>query len=349
MNYLISIVVPIYNMGMSIEKCVKSLIKQSYKNIEIILVDDGSNDNSLEVCYKLSKTDRRIRVLHTENRGSGPARNYGISEARGKYVCFPDADDYYEENAVLDMLDAMKIGDNDFIIAGFKSLDTTGAIISEKNYDSKIVNGEEVRKNFHHYIGGEEAFGINGAPWNKMYDLNLIKKYKIEFPSLRRHQDTAFIFQYLTYVKQICFINKTVYVHYLNDLKKEWDKYPLNYIDSVVGLRKIQRTTVFLWNPNNKIVFEKLTKGYISNIIKSMELCISDKFKGKDKIKYIKNILEITNLKNIKQPKCLNYYQRLVLKNISKNNYIQTIILIYLKVMLEKYGVILWIKRVKNL
>ena len=95
---LVSIVVPVYNMGNSLEVCVDSLLKQKYYNIEIVLVDDGSRDNSLEVCYKLQKRDSRIQVYHTENRGSGPARNTGIEKATGRYIYFPDADDKLEED-----------------------------------------------------------------------------------------------------------------------------------------------------------------------------------------------------------------------------------------------------------
>ena len=78
MEELVSIVVPVYNMGTSIKICVESLIKQSYKNIEILLVDDGSTDNSLQVCKKFEEVDKRVRVFHTENHGGGPARNYAF-------------------------------------------------------------------------------------------------------------------------------------------------------------------------------------------------------------------------------------------------------------------------------
>ena len=110
MEELVSIVVPVYNMGTSIKICVESLIKQSYKNIEILLVDDGSTDNSLQVCKKFEEVDKRVRVFHTENHGAGPARNYGIKNAKGRYICFPDADDLYEENAVSAIVQAMSNG-----------------------------------------------------------------------------------------------------------------------------------------------------------------------------------------------------------------------------------------------
>ena len=97
---LVSIVVPIYNMGNTLERCVNSLLYQSYSNIEILLIDDGSTDNSLEICNELKKKDSRILVYHTENRGSGPARNTGIENANGRYIYFPDADDKLEKDSI---------------------------------------------------------------------------------------------------------------------------------------------------------------------------------------------------------------------------------------------------------
>ena len=91
----LSIVIPVYNMGAVLEKGVNILTKSNYNDYEIILVDDGSTDNSLDVCKKLQQINDKIQVIHTENQGSGPARNEGIRAAKGKYIYFPDADDYF--------------------------------------------------------------------------------------------------------------------------------------------------------------------------------------------------------------------------------------------------------------
>lgn len=348
MEDLVSVVVPVYNMGTSIEVCVQSLIKQSYKNIEIILVDDGSTDNSLQECEKLKKIDNRVRVFHTENQGSGPARNYGIKNAKGRYICFPDADDLYEEIAVMAMVNAMNEGQNDFVVAGFISLDGNGKKVTQRRYQDKEISGEQMRKNYDKYIGENEALGINGAPWNKLYDLKIIRENEITFPKLRRHQDTAFIFRYLCYVKNIHFIEENVYIHYVNDLKKEWDKYPINYIESVVGLRKIQEDTVFTWNPDNKLVCDKLNQGYISNTVKAIELSLSHKFnlKHRERIEYVKKVIRYSNILSIETPECLGKYQRIVLNEIKKSHYIRVLLIIYLKVFVEKRGGLLLVKKV---
>ena len=133
----VSIIVPVFNMAGSLERCVSSLTAQDYENIEIILVDDGSTDNTLSVCQRLSEADARITVFHTENRGAGPARNYGISVATGRYALFPDADDYLEPKAISTMTDAMKDG-VDLVICGYKSIIPPKNIVHIKNSPTEL-------------------------------------------------------------------------------------------------------------------------------------------------------------------------------------------------------------------
>ncbi|MBO4309905.1 MAG: glycosyltransferase family 2 protein [Lachnospiraceae bacterium] len=100
MDSLVSVIVPVYNSTAYLKRCVDAIVSQTYKNLEILLVDDGSTDDSLSICRDYEKKDSRVRVFHKENGGSSSARNIGISEAKGEYICFCDSDDYYEENIV---------------------------------------------------------------------------------------------------------------------------------------------------------------------------------------------------------------------------------------------------------
>ena len=103
---LISIIVPVYNVELYIEDCLKSLINQTYKNIEIIIVIDGSTDESEKICEKYRLLDNRILIIRQVNKGLSEARNTGIKHARGKYVIFVDSDDWLEKSAVFDLLEA---------------------------------------------------------------------------------------------------------------------------------------------------------------------------------------------------------------------------------------------------
>ena len=98
MSDLISIIIPVYNVEKYLERCVKSVINQTYKNLEIILVDDGAKDNSGKMCDELSKLDSRIKVIHKENGGLSDARNFGLKIATGDYIGFVDSDDYIADD-----------------------------------------------------------------------------------------------------------------------------------------------------------------------------------------------------------------------------------------------------------
>lgn len=112
---LISVVVPIYNVEKYIEKCIDSIINQTYTNLEIILVDDGSPDKCGKICDEYAKRDKRIKVIHKENGGVSSARNIGLDNLNGEYVTFIDADDYISNNYCEELLNALKTENADCV------------------------------------------------------------------------------------------------------------------------------------------------------------------------------------------------------------------------------------------
>ena len=121
-NKLISIIVPIYNVEQYLTKCVESLINQTYKNIEIILVDDGSTDNSGIIADRLAKKDARIKIFHKENGGLSDARNYGVNKASSDLIMFIDSDDYYELFAVEYLVRVQERYNSDLVASGLESV-----------------------------------------------------------------------------------------------------------------------------------------------------------------------------------------------------------------------------------
>ena len=346
---LVSIVVPVYNMGNSLEVCVNSLISQSYSNLEIILVDDGSKDNSLEVCNILKKKDGRIRVIHTENRGSGPARNTGIKNANGRYIYFPDADDYLEKNTISILVEAMSNGKYDLIVFGYKSIDKNGKLVLLKQYPKMEKKGSKIRQNYSDYVAASRKYGIQGAPWNKFFDLSLIKRNSIEYPSLRRHQDECFISRYMCYSQNVRFIDSVLYIHIMNDLKKEWDKYPIDYLESVIGLYNIKCETILSWNEDDLLTKTIINHEYICNVIKSLEMIYSPKmnFNKKSKLEWFYNQVQKSNIMNIQIPYTLQIYQRTILTLIRKNWIYLVLIIMKFKIEIEKIGLLSLLRKMK--
>ena len=133
---LVSVIVPVYNMEKYLEKCLKSIIDQTYKKIEIIIVNDGSTDSSIEICNKFKENDNRIKIITKKNAGLGMARNTGLENANGEYVYFIDSDDYIEETLIEDNIKLIKEYKLDIV--------TFGAILFEEN--EKII--KEIRPIF---------------------------------------------------------------------------------------------------------------------------------------------------------------------------------------------------------
>lgn len=212
-NSLVTIVVPIYNVEKYLRKCLNSIVNQTYKNIEIICIDDGSPDNSIDILNEFAQKDERIKIIRQENQGLSGARNTGINNAIGKYIMFIDSDDWIELNMVELMINKIEKENLDLVICG------TFNNISEKEY--QVNNLKEIKENIKNKIDGISYFKIvtsktnlfTASSCNKIYRLNLIKEKKILFPEKRLYEDLFFSFQYLINSLNVNVIEKPLY-HY---------------------------------------------------------------------------------------------------------------------------------------
>lgn len=347
MDELVSIVVPVYNTGRRLIKCIGSLINQTYKSIEIILVDDGSTDDSLDVCHNLASEDNRIVVIHTSNQGSGPARNAGIEAAAGRYVYFPDADDLVAQNAIEILVNAM-INECDLVVFGFSNISFDGKkVMREKRYVDSIQDADSIRNDYYNYLGSEREYSIQGAPWNKFFSLSIIKDNNVRFPPLRRHQDEAFIGRYMCYSKRVHFIEDVLYNYYTNDLKLEWQKYPKDYIDSVTGLYQIRKETILTWNSEDKKTHESITCEFICKAIKAFELSYSPKMglNMRSRRIWLAHQIDSIGILDIKAPDSLGEYQKIIINLIHKRRIRLLLFIFWMKVLAEKSLVKSTIKR----
>ena len=192
-NALVSIIIPAYNTEKYIYRAIESSIRQTYKNIEIIIIDDGSTDNTLKAAQKYNY-DNRVRIFQQDNNGVSSARNYGIREAKGEYIIFLDSDDWLEDNAVEILLDLQVKYPDKFICAGKYNVDIdpkTGNFIRTRNiktdeYDGKIFNSLESLKI------------ILSSPHSKMYRSDIIRKYNLTFKEdIHIGEDQIFNFYYM--------------------------------------------------------------------------------------------------------------------------------------------------------
>lgn len=155
MEDLISIIVPVYNVEKYLDRCMESIVNQTYQNLEILLIDDGSTDNSGQKCDEWAKKDSRIKVIHKENGGVSSARNIGLEEATGKYIGFVDSDDYIDENMYEIMHKEIKKEKINFVICDVHIVSSNNEMnnIETNEYEFEIINKIQVLEKFYPYTG----------------------------------------------------------------------------------------------------------------------------------------------------------------------------------------------------
>ena len=219
----ISVIVSIYNIEKYIARAVESICTQTYKNLEIILVDDGSTDNSGKICDEFAKKDTRIKVLHKENGGLSSARNEGIKIVTGDYIAFVDGDDWIDTSMYEDMLKAIQTYDADIAICNYKAVGREHTIDTSTE-DIAVFEGRETLKVF---VEEDENYQIQNAAWNKLYKRNLMGE--LRFPEGRLFEDIVYTTKLLVGSKRAVYINKAYY------------NYVFDRSDSIMNSKKVER------------------------------------------------------------------------------------------------------------
>lgn len=233
MSDLVSIIIPVYNAEVYLQRCVTSLLRQTYKQIEIILVDDGSPDNSGTICDEYAKIDKRVRVIHKANGGAATARNKGLDEARGKYICFVDADDYVsceyietlynllvENNADIAQCDYLLTfkGDSQMpqekkIISNYTAIEMLKLFQIENDFRIKIV-----------------------VVWNKIYKREIFDD--IRFPEGIIYEDEAIIPKILFKAKRITDTTEKLCAYFMSENSVMRSGFSLKRLDYLSALQE---------------------------------------------------------------------------------------------------------------
>lgn len=241
MKTKISVIVPIYKAENYLRKCVDSILNQTYKNLEIILVDDGSPDGSGAICDEYAKKDKRVVVIHKKNAGVSAARNSGLDIAKGDYVAFVDSDDYVDEKMYEALVGAFEKTKADLVICDHYSV-CGDKILSKSKHEtaSFYKNNEKDRP----ILFGACNININ-APWNKLYKMKLINHRFDENCSYG--EDQKFNLDYITNCSVIHYLNLPLY-YYITNHSLLTPKAHANFIERQLMLAKYRLK--FLQNNN---------------------------------------------------------------------------------------------------
>ncbi|CDE24502.1 glycosyltransferase group 2 family protein [Clostridium sp. CAG:440] len=242
MKDLISIIVPIYNVEKYLNKCIESIVNQTYENIEIILIDDGSNDNSGIICDEYAKKDNRIIVVHKENGGVSSARNKGLKIAKGEWISFVDADDWIEQTFCQTLLNKVTQEQADIALCGYNR-------ITDNRIEKINANNQEVFLNSNEYL----VKSLNPQTGFGFCHMKLIKKEVLKSISFNERievgEDALFNIQLSTYIKKAVFLKQPLYNYRINN-QSVVKRYDENYANKYLKSMKIIEE--YIWQEYNE-------------------------------------------------------------------------------------------------
>lgn len=245
----LSVIIPIYNAEKFLSRCIESIINQTFQDLEIILVNDGSTDNSLTICKKYADRDKRIIIVDKINEGSGPTRNAGIQVARGEYLAFPDSDDRMELDAYEKCMKIIDDTNVHLLVFGMKTevyndnLNKVERIVLDNIPEREYRTSEEFRNNWAWLYQNMDM----GSPCNKIYRKSIIDEYNLKFPNLRRMQDGVFNMYYCDKISSFKSINQNYFIRTWHNREFQRKKMPANFIDCAITHHRTLEETLIRW------------------------------------------------------------------------------------------------------
>ena len=211
-----SVIICIYNLSQWINRSVNFILRQDFLDYEILLIDDGSTDESASICYDLEKKYSNIRLISQNNQGVGYARNAGIKNAKGKYICFFDLDDKIHNDWLENIYKLIDNKNPDFLIYSYKELNPKLNVKNAFKFEDRIYESNtEIKTNFIDKLSGIKF--NNGFVWNKVYKRDFLLSNNIQFPALRIQQDEVFNHTVYKYANSLITSSKILYDYYIYD------------------------------------------------------------------------------------------------------------------------------------
>ena len=312
---LVSIIVPIYNVEKYLSKCIESLLGQTMENLEIVLINDGSLDNSLSICYEYAKKDERVRVIDKKNEGVAAARNTGLEEAKGNYIGFVDPDDWIEEDMYRSMYQKLIETNSEICFCNYSKDDKLGSSPRLLKIKKESLNRQEIIDEIiANMIGIDDLMPkynyIMGCVWRCLYKKEFIDKYELRFKrGVSIMEDLVFTVEALLKCQAIC-IDKGVWYHYRRNPKSALHTYNprmwedqiyvhrlleellleeglAEYMANRLDLRYIGMAFSAIYNATNKTTEESKTQ-IKQRMIRIRQICGDDRLKlALDRVKPI--------------------------------------------------------------
>lgn len=233
---LVSVIIPVYNTEKFLHKCINSVLTQTLKDIEVLLINDGSTDDSGKICNEYAHKDKRVHVMHIQNQGVSHARNKGLEAAKGKYISFVDSDDWIDADMIEVLYQLIQTSHADLSTCGYVIEDENGNIIYKINEESTyILNKWDALSS----LFDDKYYRYKGNLWDKLYNKDIIERNRLRFnEQIYYNEDRLFIFQYLNFCYSATYIT-IPYYHYImrsssamNSYQKTYNKNMCTFMDA---------------------------------------------------------------------------------------------------------------------
>lgn len=276
----ISIIIPVYNTKIYLKQCLDSVINQTFKDIEIICIDDGSTDGSLDILQSYAKQDKRFVILKQEHKGAGEARNNGMNIAKGKYIQFLDSDDWFELNMLENMYNNAEKYSTDILVCSSRKVDDSGNIIEKDNPNSPInLAITPINKVFCAREYKQNIFTLfTPILWNKLYLKDFLHSNNIKFSKLKIYEDVPFVHSSVICADKIFVLNKEFINYRYNRAGSLANLRPSKTIEVVKSCIELKQ---FLEQKNLFKEFEDAYNLALKNHIQSeISFCNSEQYKS---------------------------------------------------------------------
>lgn len=326
----VSIILPVYNSEKNIQKTIDSVLNQTYKDYELIIVNDGSTDNTKNMCLeKQQENKNKIIYIEQENNGVSCARNCGINKAQGKYIMFIDSDDIYEKYMIEKMVEVLENTENELGVCGYNRINEKNGSKIEKNIQNmEMINDSDSYKMFIEKLQENNLFN---QIWNKIYINDIIKRNNIKFDcKMSLSEDLKFNLEYIKYIKNAKYLNLVLY-SYINSTSGLNLKYRKDRLDSNLEVYYIQKKLYIDKNFN----IEYLDKRYIKICMSGLKNIVNNPEKSmriSEITKYIQNIEIKKELKEI-SGRVKGIKNKIIIKLLLSSN---KIFIYFLAIILKK-------------
>lgn len=265
-NIIVSVIIPIYNVSRWIDKGMEIILNQSLKNIEVLLVDDGSTDDSAEKCQVWVDKDERVHLIRKENGGAGSARNAGMDVAKGRYVYFFDIDDVAKSNLLEYCSFKMDELQVDYMMFGFNMIEK-GYVNSNIKCDHKeqlINSNSELKEVFADQM--LLCTGGNGFPWNKMYRLEFLNRHNLRFENQRIQQDEVFNLLVYRHLEKAYISSEVLYDYFIYSSGNTRSRFIPDRFDIYVSVREHFEDLFAYWNLRDERVSKCLDYRFFEGV-----------------------------------------------------------------------------------